>query len=387
MKVETFQYFLDDQSWSISALPELDSKQTLVIIFAAPEFNNQNEPFATLKKQYPNSYIIGCSTAGEVANQYVYDNSLSVAVIQFEHTQLQVELEQLDGPEQSFDVGQKLVKKFNKPNLNGLFLLSEGLNINGSELVKGLNSSAASPLTITGGLAADGSRFEKTWIIYNSKLIKNHVVAVGFYGTKLILGHGSRGGWDIFGPERQITRSKDNILYELDNKPALALYKEYLGNKAEGLPSTGLLFPLAIRESAQAQKRIVRTILGIDESQQSLIFAGDMPVGYTAQLMRGNFDRIIDGAYQANRLTLSDIQQQFNEPQSGLLIAISCVGRRLLLGERIEEETEVSLDGFPSHTKQVGYYSYGEISPYTKGSCDLHNQTMTLTYISEINSD
>jgi hypothetical protein len=59
------------------------------------------------------------------------------------------------------------------------------------------------------------------------------------------------------------------------------------------------------------------------------------------------------------------------------------VGRRLVLGSRTEEEIEATLEVLPKGTQQIGFYSYGEISPYTAGTCDLHNQTMTLTTLSE----
>ena len=70
------------------------------------------------------------------------------------------------------------------------------------------------------------------------------------------------------------------MLYELDGRPALALYKEYLGDRASGLPATALLFPLAVRSDRSATRRTVRTILGIDEEQQSMTFAGDVPEGW-----------------------------------------------------------------------------------------------------------
>jgi hypothetical protein len=205
------------------------------------------------------------------------------------------------------------------------------------------------------------------------------VTAVGFYGDRIRIGHGSKGGWDRFGPERRVTKSQGNVLFELDGRPALQLYKEYLGDRASGLPATGLLFPLALRAKQTDSKSLVRTILGVNEHEQSLTFAGDIPEGAYAQLMKANFDRLVQGASEAATSTklLAD------GDSSALAVAISCVGRRLVLGGRTEEETEATLDVLPKGTKQVGFYSYGEISPYTAGSCDLHNQTMTLTTLSE----
>jgi hypothetical protein len=261
--------------------------------------------------------------------------------------------------------------------------------VNGSELVRGLNANLESSVVVTGGLAGDGDRFKDTWVLDRDGGQPQRVCAVGFYGDRIRVGHGSKGGWDIFGPERLVTRSNGNVLYELDGKPALALYKRYLGDRAAGLPATALLFPLALRASTSDPKTLVRTVLAVDEAAQSMTFAGDVPEGHRAQLMRANFDRLIGGASEAalhTRHATHALPASNASPASNgatLAIAISCVGRRLILGERTEEELEAALHDLPHGTRQVGFYSYGEISPYASGYCDLHNQTMTLTTIQE----
>lgn len=381
MKLETFQYSKKN-GWSVEHLPELDSDNTLILVFAAPEFNEHPEPILELSEFYPKSKLIGCSSAGEITGPYIVDESLSIAVVKFEKTTIDVAYKEVKSSKDSFKAGKEIASMLNKDKLRGMFVLSDGLNINGSELVKGLNTVNSEEVLITGGLAGDGSQFKHTWTISNGKILSNYIVAVGFYGDHIHLGHGSRGGWDIFGPERRITHAEENKLYELDNKPALDLYKEYLGSKASELPASGLLFPLAIREDS-SDFQIVRTILAVDEDKNALIFAGDMPTGYLAQLMRSNFDRLIAGATQASQLALKEHINVNGEHSPILLIAISCVGRRLLLGERTEEETESTLELFPENTKQIGFYSYGEISPFANGVCGLHNQTMTLTSIRE----
>jgi hypothetical protein len=232
-------------------------------------------------------------------------------------------------------------------------------------------------VVVTGGLAGEGPRFERTWVIVDGKPASGFVTAVGLYGDKINVGHGSKGGWDIFGPERTVTRSTGNVVYELDGRPVLALYKEYLGDLAAELPASGLLFPLAVRAPGD-DKRLVRTILGIDEEAQSLIFAGDVSQGHRVQLMQAQFDRLIGGAEDAAALARSRTD---TAPQ--LSVAISCVGRRLVLGERTEDELEATLHALPDGIAQVGFYSYGEISPDLEGTCDLHNQAMTLTTFGE----
>lgn len=365
--------------WS-EKFPHLDSEKTLILVFASPDFLNNQKPIHELCEHYPKSKIMGCSSAGEISGGLILDNSLSVAIIKFNDTVLEIVKKEIVHPEDSEKVGEFIAKALNKKDLHGIFVLSEGLNVNGSALVNGLNKGVDKKIVITGGLAGDGSAFKKTWVLYNGEILFNSVVAIGFYGSKIQIGHASRGGWNVFGPERLVTRSQNNVLYELDDRPALALYKEYLGKKASELPSSGLLYPLAIRKNSKDDDQLVRTILSIDENAQSLTFAGDIPEGWLAQLMRSNFDRLITSANEAGKVAFDMIfKEHHNSIGPVFSIAISCVGRRLLLGERTQEETESLLEDFPPETKQIGFYSYGELSPYATGDCRLHNQTMTVT--------
>lgn len=381
MDLVTFQYQAG-KGWSIDNFPALDSEMTLILVFCAPEFSNQPAPIQELVKKYPKSKIMGCSSAGEIAGTRVLDHSLSVAVIRFQHTPIVSAMTTLENMDDSQAAGIRIAKQLVKPDLQGILILSVGLNINGSELVKGINSVKPANTIVTGGLAGDNARFQHTWVMLNGEIHSNAVVAIGLYGNNIHIGHASKGGWDTFGIERTVTKSDNNILYELDNKPALALYKEYLGDLSSELPSSGLLFPLSIRKNEKGANRLVRTILAVDEQKQSLTFAGDIPTGYLAQLMHANFDRLVTGAQEAGMLVNNQLQEQPTvEPI--LCIAISCVGRRLVLSERIEEEVESTLAILPKKTQQIGFYSYGELSPFTTGLCELHNQTMTLTTLYE----
>ena len=365
--------------WSVKSRPRIDSRRTLVLVFGSSSLLDSADPLGELIEDYPESIIIGCSTAGEILGTQISDESVSAAIVRFAHTDIRLASAPAHSAEGSFTAGQEIARQLKDARLKGILVLSDGLNVNGSELVRGLNSQVPSSVVVTGGLAGDGDRFRRTWVLQDRRPQSGFVTAVGFYGDRIRIGHGSKGGWDRFGPERRVTKSKGNVLFELDGRPALQLYKEYLGERADGLPATGLLFPLALRANQADSKSLVRTILAVDEGEQSLTFAGDIPEGAFAQLMKANFDRLVQGASEAASSTTLPAEGD----SSTLAIAISCVGRRLVLGERTEEETEATLDVLPKGTQQVGFYSYGEISSYTAGTCDLHNQTMTLTTLSE----
>jgi hypothetical protein len=378
MKINTFT-FRAHRGWSVESFPALDSEQTLVLIFAAPEFMDDVEPIAKLCEAYPRSIIMGCSTAGEIAGAQVNDASLSVAVAKFENSTLAFSSTSIQSHADSCAAGEYLAKSLLAEGLQGVFVLADGLKVNGSQLVKGLGH-IPHHVPVTGGLAADGARFQRTWVIHEGQPKTGMVTAVGFYGDSFHMTHGARGGWETFGPERKITRSVSNVLYELDGKPALALYKEYLGELANDLPSSGLKFPLSIRDGYGDTKCLTRTILGVNEEDQSLVFAGDVPQGFNARLMRASFDKLVDGAVESAKLS----QQNMDIRSPILAVAASCVGRRLVLGEHVEDETEAMLKYLPAGTELVGLYGYGGISPYSTGSCDFHNQTMMLTTFEEI---
>jgi hypothetical protein len=379
MELETF-FYTKENAWSLPALPDLDSERTAIFVFAAPEYLEDLEPIEALSNSFPSSNIIGCSSAGEILHTAVSDGSIVIAALRFERTDLKTTCATVHTSKESFDAGQSIAQELMSNDLKGVFILSPGTDVNGSELIKGIFSIIPTSIPITGGLAGDGGRFERTWTLLGGDLHTEKVVALGFYGEHIQIGYGSGGGWDIFGPERRITESSGNILYALDNKPALTLYKRYLGDRASGLPATALLFPLAIRNEASQGREVVRTILSVDEEMQSMTFAGDIPKGCMAQLMKANVDRLIDGA-----LAAAEKAKQVNPNGNNMLsIAVSCVGRRFVMSGRTDEELEVTYECMPPGTQQIGFYSYGEIAPVDEKASDLHNQTMTLTTIVEV---
>lgn len=365
--------------WDGTLPIELDSTQTLVLAFGAPEFGSRPQAFEDLAAAFPKSVLVGCSTAGEVMGPQVHDQTVSVAVARFERTRLKLARAQATRADESFTAGTQLATQLAGPDLRAVFVLSDGLCVNGTALVAGLAQHLAPGVVITGGLAGDGSAFRSTWVLDGATPRSNTLCAVGFYGEHVQVGHGSAGGWSVFGPERRITRSQGNVLFELDGKPALDLYKSYLGELAAGLPGNALLFPLQVRRGVG--EPLVRTILALDEEARSMTFAGDMPEGASAWLMRASNDALIDSAGDAAGHAAQGLAPGQDDC---LVVSVSCVGRRLVLGERTDEELETVAAAAPRGAGHVGFYSYGEISPALgQGASELHNQTMTVTLLSE----
>ncbi len=379
MKVEQLKWTVPN-GWNKTIDKNLSANAQLVIAFGSRNLLMDKARFDELRSMYPNANILSNTTSGEIIDTRVVDDSIVCTAICFEHSTINYATLNINEIGDSHAAGRRLAELLPKENLKHIFVISDGQKVNGSELVLGLNSNLTTGVTITGGLAGDGALFEKTLVGINSPAASGNIVAVGLYGNRLVFGHGSFGGWDSFGPDRLITKSKANVLYELDGKSALGLYKQYLGEQANELPGSALLFPLSIRAN-DADHPVVRTILSINEDEQSMTFAGDMPEGAYARLMKANFDRLIDGAGTAASHTFDAIGK--NEPD--LAILISCVGRKLVLNQRIEEEVEGVRQVLGQKPVITGFYSYGEISPFNPAAkCELHNQTMTITTITEI---
>ena len=364
--------------WAPAPSTALGTRAQLVLLFGSPSCLKQTAWQVDIGRAYPNAHLLGCSTAGEIYGTEVTDETLVATAIAFEHTRLQGISLKLNEATDSFQAGAQLANSLPREELVHVLVISDGQNVNGSELVAGLTQHLPAGVTLTGGLAGDGDRFQETLVLWNGSPEPNTIAVLGLYGDRLKIGFGSLGGWDAFGPERVVTRSVGNILYELDGQPALALYKKYLGEHASDLPASGLLFPLSLRTAAG--ESVVRTILGINEAEQSLTFAGDLPQGVHTRLMKANFDRLIDGAVGAAQTSYDAAGK--TSPELALLI--SCVGRKLVLKQRIEEEVEGVQEVLGQKTVLAGFYSYGEISPFTPSAkCELHNQTMTITTLSE----
>ncbi len=374
MKIEQCKWSLQ-QGWMSGKPGELSDSAQLVFAFGGSKIMDNSELFRSIKGIYKNAIIMGCSTSGEICDTIVMDDSLVTTAVNFEHTSIAGGRIKLKDFGNSFDAGKHLSGLISHKDLNHVIVFSDGLEVNGSELVRGLTSSLPRNVTVTGGLAGDGAAFRKTYVIWNETVETGTIAILGLYGNRIRIGFGSLGGWDAFGPQRLVTRSKNNVLYELNGESALDLYKKYLGEYAKDLPASGLLFPLNLRTSTN-DVGVVRTILAVDENEKSITFAGDIPEGSYTQFMKANFDRLIDGATSAAKTGYEAIGSRTPD----LALLISCVGRKLVLKQRVEEEIEGVRDIIGKASVITGYYSYGEISPFTPNAkCELHNQTMTIT--------
>lgn len=377
--MEICQYCWDDTfGWDLEPDAEGTLKGDLMLIFGSTRSITDSDCISRLRAAFPGARMLGCSTAGEIIGTNVSDNRLIATVIGFHKSSVVGACVSTLDYLNSFEAAKALIGQIPRPGLRHLFVLADGILTNGSEVVRGLNELLPVEIPVTGGLAGDGMDFINSYTVFDGKVCTSSIAAVGFYGDHLRIGFGSSGGWVPFGPERLITRSQGNILSELDGQSALALYKKYLGKHADQLPAAGLLFPLSILPDDSGEA-FVRTINQVDETNDNLGFAGDVPSGCYARFMRAVPDDLIDGAAKA-----AVISKSLGGESPELCILISCVGRKAVLKQLTEEETESVQESYRKKPAMTGFYSYGEIAPFRPGErAMLHNQTMTITTISE----
>ncbi len=375
------QHVLTDIPSVIHLLNNYNAQQfDLHLVFSHKKYFEDENLKKQLKSTFENTILMGCSTAGEIGSKKVLDDTFVLTSIKFENTRVKKSVFNLNDNKDSRKAGETLAKELLDPDLKHVFILSEGLNVNGTHLIEGINSILDHKINVSGGLAGDNGNFVKTYVAdLENNFISNCVSAIGFYGGNISTSSASYGGWDSFGIDRVVTKSIENVVYEIDGKPALELYKTYLGDLSSELPASALFFPIEMRESEHSEL-LVRTILGISENDQSLTFASNIPEGSSIRLMKTNVNRVIDGAEKATQIIKKSI---IKEPE--LVIMVSCIGRKLVLKKLTQDEVEAVTSSFDDDVFFTGFYSYGELSKQNGFSaCSLHNQTMTLTSISEI---
>lgn len=357
---------------------KIELKEPLVLIFGNRYLLEKEQLFQEVRALFPDGHLVFGSTSGEILGEKVLDGTVTLTAVEFEKSQFVVKSKNVaEFDQDDASLGKVLAAEFPAQNLKHVFVVSEGSTVNGSELIAGMEQVGKGNFGLSGGLCGDDARFEVTLSSYNEPPKQGEVVAIGFYGDTLEISCANFGGWTPFGPERLITKSRKNILFELDGKPALDLYKKYLGDKASELPKSALLYPLSVQTNDE--EPIVRTILNIDEEHNAMILAGDVPEGSKVQLMMATVDDIANGARSAAKLAVEE-----RENESQLAILISCVGRKLVMNQRTEEEIEEVTQVIGENVAVSGFYSYGEMAPFAgQNTCKLHNQTMTLTLFSE----
>lgn len=231
-----------------------DMQAQLVLVFGDVAYFSAEDPVAerlraALALASPQTLVAGCSTAGEITRSGFHVGTLVVTALKLGSGSILLHSLPIETPEQSSAAGQAVSEvlsskaRESQGDLRHLWVLSPGVNVNGSALVEGLRAGfGPGPVpAISGGLAGDGGAFRQTYTLTPEGVSTRHLLGIGFVGDRLVSGSGAAGGWEPFGPSRRITRAHGNRLEVLDQEPALDVYRRYLGDYAKDLPASALL--------------------------------------------------------------------------------------------------------------------------------------------------
>jgi len=344
----------------------VNEKNILLQIFTGiSDLNFIEELVETLKLLIPHIKIIGTTTDGEILEEKTYELSTVLAFSFFESTQ--VVSYGVEVQNDSYKTASKLINLFDTTKVAKVAIsFADGLNINGDEFISAFNE-YDNNLVLAGGLSADNAKFQQTIVFTEDKIFTTGAVVGLLYSDTLEVSSKASFGWESIGKTMTITKSHQNIVYEIDGVSCVDIYAKYLGSDiARCLPETGIEFPLIIKKGAL---RIPRAVIG-NNNDGSLIFAGNLNEGDKVTFGYGNIDAIVDSG--------SNIYRDVNVKNSESIFVYSCMARKALLQENIEEEMMPL-----SYISTVsGFFTYGEFFSNERDK-EFLNQTMTILCLSE----
>jgi len=200
------QCLLDSPDFNPEVLaPLAEISPQLLLVFGAVEFFRQPDCLARLSAALPGTALAGCSTAGEIHADCVYESTASLTALRFDHADFGIATTLLADMADSRAAGVRLAEQLKGKQIHNVLVFGQGVAINGSALIEGFRDVFASGVTLSGGLAGDGGAFSQTFVVSPDGVSDRSIVAIGFYGEHLQLHHGSFGGWQPFGPARKVT--------------------------------------------------------------------------------------------------------------------------------------------------------------------------------------
>jgi serine phosphatase RsbU (regulator of sigma subunit) len=369
MKIENINYESIDELRQKLDLRFIDTNKTLIQVFSGCiEKNEILDICKILKDKNSDIKFIGTTTAGEIYNGNIGKGSITISIMEFEHTSF---INKHFNNEDNFELGVDIANSLFVDNTKVMILFIEGLLNNGNDVVDGI-ASVDNTIPIAGGMAGDNGAFSKTYIFDNNGVYENGAVAVSLNSKVLNVLTNYQLNWQAIGKFMTITKAKKNRLYEIDGIPASDIYRRYLGDKiGDDLPHSAIEFPLLKIEENGLE--ICRTFVHKFDEDGSLLTIGNLDVGDKVRLAFGNVDLIINGANEDIR------NYQYFQPEA--IFTYSCASRITFLQSDVVRELQPLNDIAPI----AGFFTYGEIY-HQNNKNSLLNISLTILGLSESSS-
>lgn len=357
----------------------------LTIIFASVIFN-QEEMLKGVLSVVGDSPLVGCSGAGEITTEGPEKKSLVVLVLASDSLRATIGLGEAISRD-ARKAGQQAAREASKAGgeRHIFMMMPDGLKGNGADIVRGVQEILGTSFPIVGGSAGDDFLFQQTYQYYNDQVLSDAVTGV-LFGGPITCAFGARHGWRTLGKHRLVTRAKANVIYEIDDEPAVQIYEEYFGKGVEELSQEPLarmaiLYPLGMSVPGE-EEYLLRNALRV-ERDGSLVCVAEVPEGSEVRLMMGSRKNCIEAARAAAQQALDSL----GEAKVELAIVFSSISRYKLLGRRDSFEIDAIREVLGGDVPLVGFYTYGEQAPLRAemnvGQSYFHNETIVILAIGE----
>jgi hypothetical protein len=350
-------------------------RPTLGIVFCSPK--QDYEGVSRLFNLY-NIDLLGCTTAGEINNDALNDNSITCLLMDI--SQDKYRLFTVQNTEGVLETGKELRAladaSFENP---AMIVCSSGLFNDGEKVVEGLKMGQKAEIPLFGGLAGDDLAIVNTHIFTKDVVLNNGMSAIVFDNDKVEVQGLATSGWQPLGVYNTVTKAEGNTIYSINNEPALDFFVQFFGEhenvvvKGENLSTISAQYPLQVMRTADYS--VLRSPISGNMQDRSLTLVGSVKEGDKFRFSISPGIEVIDA-------TLDEFNSfKYKMPEADALILFSCKGRHAALGPFLEDEVKGIYDMWEK--PMIGFLSYGEIGNLRNGICEFHNETCSLLLIKE----
>ncbi|MEL6970108.1 MAG: FIST N-terminal domain-containing protein [Bacteroidota bacterium] len=348
---------------------------SLGIVFCSP--NHDVDQIRLVFKDFDID-LVGCTTAGEIVDTSLYENSLAVLLLEIDPAYYHIGTQPHQGKDvyqAAFTLGQEATAQFEHP---AMIIFSGGLVVNAESIIDGLQAGAGKSLPMYGGLAGDDLVLDKTIAFSHGEVSDNCLVILSIDTDKVLLKGLAISGWEPIGGVNTITECEGNVIYSINGEPAFDVFSRYFGfsnsgDKADQLVTIQTNYPLQILRKEGYS--VLRSPILVDEDEKSITLAASVEKGEQFCFSTSPGFEVIEKTIDE----FSQLQQGF--PQADALVLFSCKGRHGAFGPMLEDEISGIFEQWEK--PMVGLLTYGEFGDNGKGRCEFHNETCSLVILKE----
>jgi hypothetical protein len=354
----------------------LGAAPDVVLLFCAATHDARAVLAGLYERLPPTTRVIGCSSCAEINSEDATTGSVTAMGLRLGGLTATV-VHARDEAHDSRAVGRRIGEALAGTDPSLVILLVDGITLNSTPVLAGIQSVLGARVPVVGGVAADDLSFKHTEEYVDGEVLTGAAVALALTGP-LAVRTVVAGGWQALGEARVITRAADSkTITELDGTPALEVYRHYLGTFGRDLDNAGLEFPIGVvtmpGDAGPADEPFVRAVQGAAADGRGVRVSGDIAEGATVRMMRASRDELIASAAAGMAAAAAELTP-------ALALVFDCAGRKVVLGTRYQEELRAAFARLPEGLPKVGFFTYGELAPRA-GRTIHHDETFTAVLI------